>query len=423
MSQVAIGAIRAMLAPVVLMTVSAILAGGVQTMYAAVNDRMRAMTDEKLSHLTGGDEALTPITALASVARMGIGEIDAELPLLRQRHQMLRDALQLLYAAVLVVVVAMILIAVDKGVTPAAYPKERVDTVTGANWSDVVSIFIVIATAAAIAGSGALQTAEQAAAALRPVVGPVAPQLFAFGLLGASLLAASVVPLSTSYAVADAAGATGRCRPACVRHPCSTVCSPSRSSSAPRSPWHPATWFPWSSTPRSSFAVLHLVLPELTNMGAAAHALTNADWWWLPVTSRRAWGHGGPRHRRLGRARHGVRACHLSGPDLPIADVLVEHPGRLVQPQGRREAWLFVMPIRFVGHRLSVRHEAPSSWSRKSRVRATWDGTPNLTKTWRRWESTVWRDMNSRSPTSRLVSPSATNPTTCSSDSLRLGHP
>ena len=36
---------------------------------------------------------------------------------------------------------------------------------------------------------------------------PAAPQLFAFGLLGASLLAASVVPLSTSYAIADAVGA------------------------------------------------------------------------------------------------------------------------------------------------------------------------------------------------------------------------
>ena len=38
-------------------------------------------------------------------------------------------------------------------------------------------------------------------------MGPAAPQLFAFGLLGASLLAASVVPLSTSYAIADATGA------------------------------------------------------------------------------------------------------------------------------------------------------------------------------------------------------------------------
>ena len=96
---------------------------------------------------------------------------------------------------------------VDKGIKPADYRSERLDTVSGAIWSDVISIFIIIATAAAIGGSGPLQSARQAAEALKPVVGPAAPALFGLGLLGASLLAASVVPLSTSYAIADATGA------------------------------------------------------------------------------------------------------------------------------------------------------------------------------------------------------------------------
>jgi len=96
---------------------------------------------------------------------------------------------------------------VDKGIKPADYRGERIDAVTGAIWSDAISMFIIIATAAAIGGTGPLQSARQAAEALKPVVGPAAPQLFAFGLLGASLLAASVVPLSTSYAIADATGA------------------------------------------------------------------------------------------------------------------------------------------------------------------------------------------------------------------------
>jgi Mn2+/Fe2+ NRAMP family transporter len=95
---------------------------------------------------------------------------------------------------------------VDKGVRPENYPSERTDTVSGAIWSDVVSIFIIIATGAAIGGSGPLKSAEQAAKALVPVAGPAAPELFGIGLLGASLLAASVVPLSTSYAIADAFG-------------------------------------------------------------------------------------------------------------------------------------------------------------------------------------------------------------------------
>jgi Mn2+/Fe2+ NRAMP family transporter len=95
---------------------------------------------------------------------------------------------------------------VDKGIRPANYPKERVDTVSGAIWSDVVSVFIIVATAAAIGGTGPLQSAQDAAKALVPAVGPAAPALFGLGLLGASLLAASVVPLSTSYAIADAVG-------------------------------------------------------------------------------------------------------------------------------------------------------------------------------------------------------------------------
>jgi NRAMP (natural resistance-associated macrophage protein)-like metal ion transporter len=95
---------------------------------------------------------------------------------------------------------------VDKGVTPKTYKGERVDTVNGAILSDIVSIFIIIATAAAIGGTGPLNSVGQAAGALRPVAGAAASQLFAFGLLGASLLAATIVPLSSAYAIAETAG-------------------------------------------------------------------------------------------------------------------------------------------------------------------------------------------------------------------------
>jgi Mn2+/Fe2+ NRAMP family transporter len=65
---------------------------------------------------------------------------------------------------------------------------------------------IIIATAAAIGGHGPLESADQAARALEPVAGPAAEILFGLGLLGASALAAAVVPLSTSYALAEAIG-------------------------------------------------------------------------------------------------------------------------------------------------------------------------------------------------------------------------
>jgi Mn2+/Fe2+ NRAMP family transporter len=96
---------------------------------------------------------------------------------------------------------------VDKKIGPKQYPAERVDTINGAILSDVVSIFIIIATAAAIGGTGPLLSARQAALALVPAVGSYAPTLFGVGLLGASLLAAVVVPLSSSYAIAEAVGA------------------------------------------------------------------------------------------------------------------------------------------------------------------------------------------------------------------------
>jgi len=95
---------------------------------------------------------------------------------------------------------------VDKGVTPKTYKGERFDAINGAIFSDLISIFIIIATAAAIGGSGPLTSAAQAASALRPVAGAAAEQLFAIGLLGASLLAATVVPLSTAYGIAETVG-------------------------------------------------------------------------------------------------------------------------------------------------------------------------------------------------------------------------
>lgn len=95
----------------------------------------------------------------------------------------------------------------DKGISPAEYPKERVDTVGGAVFANLISMFIIVATAAAITTRAPLDTATQAAQGLKPVAGRFAEQLFALGLLGASALAAAVVPLSTSYAISEAIGA------------------------------------------------------------------------------------------------------------------------------------------------------------------------------------------------------------------------
>jgi NRAMP (natural resistance-associated macrophage protein)-like metal ion transporter len=95
----------------------------------------------------------------------------------------------------------------DKGIGPEEYRYERIDTVGGAIFGDLISMFIIIATAAAIGHLGQpLNSAKDAAEALRPVAGRFAVELFAIGLFGASALAGAVVPLSTAYAISEAVG-------------------------------------------------------------------------------------------------------------------------------------------------------------------------------------------------------------------------
>jgi Mn2+/Fe2+ NRAMP family transporter len=67
---------------------------------------------------------------------------------------------------------------------------------------------MIIATAATlyVAGNREILSAADAARALEPVAGPWASTLFAVGLMGASLLAGGVLPLATSYAIAEAFG-------------------------------------------------------------------------------------------------------------------------------------------------------------------------------------------------------------------------
>ena len=94
----------------------------------------------------------------------------------------------------------------DSGNGPDEYRVVKIDTITGAIFANLISMAIIIATAAAIGGSGPLSSAKEAAQALEPVAGAGAEVLFGIGLLGASALAAAVVPLATSYAVAEAVG-------------------------------------------------------------------------------------------------------------------------------------------------------------------------------------------------------------------------
>lgn len=97
---------------------------------------------------------------------------------------------------------------VEKGVGPQHYSAERLDAYLGAILGNLIWFFVIVATAATLRPAGVTQIASagDAAAALQPLAGEAAGGLFAFGLLGASLLAGAVVPLATAYSVSEAFG-------------------------------------------------------------------------------------------------------------------------------------------------------------------------------------------------------------------------
>jgi Mn2+/Fe2+ NRAMP family transporter len=96
---------------------------------------------------------------------------------------------------------------VEKGVRVDDYRLSRLDVVVGCVVTDVVAFFIVLACGATIYKAGGhIETAKDAALALRPLAGKYASALFAFGLFNASVFAASILPLSTTYYVCEAFG-------------------------------------------------------------------------------------------------------------------------------------------------------------------------------------------------------------------------
>jgi len=100
---------------------------------------------------------------------------------------------------------------VDKGLTTKDLPYERIDTAMGTIFLTIAAAAIVICCAAAFfskpgVGATHITSADQAARALAPVAGQYASYLFAFGLLFASMFAASILPLTTAYTVCEAFG-------------------------------------------------------------------------------------------------------------------------------------------------------------------------------------------------------------------------
>jgi NRAMP (natural resistance-associated macrophage protein)-like metal ion transporter len=97
---------------------------------------------------------------------------------------------------------------VERGVREEDLPHEEREAVLGAVFANVIASFIIIATAATLYTHGihSIASAADAARALTPFAGHYAEVLFGIGLLGASLLAAAILPIATSYVISESLG-------------------------------------------------------------------------------------------------------------------------------------------------------------------------------------------------------------------------
>jgi NRAMP (natural resistance-associated macrophage protein)-like metal ion transporter len=96
---------------------------------------------------------------------------------------------------------------VEKNISIRNYNLSRLDTVFGGITVSVVALFIVVVCSETLFTHAIrIDTAADAAQALAPLAGTFSSLLFAVGLLNASLFAASILPISTSYTVCEALG-------------------------------------------------------------------------------------------------------------------------------------------------------------------------------------------------------------------------
>jgi Mn2+/Fe2+ NRAMP family transporter len=96
---------------------------------------------------------------------------------------------------------------VEKGINVEDYKYARLDVIIGGIVVNIVAFFIVITCAGTLFKNGIrVETAKDAALALKPLAGQYCSWLFAFGLLNASVFAACILPLATAYSVCEGLG-------------------------------------------------------------------------------------------------------------------------------------------------------------------------------------------------------------------------
>jgi uncharacterized membrane protein YphA (DoxX/SURF4 family) len=127
--------IQFILAPVVMISACSLVLNGLLTRYAAINDRLRVMSRERLELLRAGVHD--------SYSTERLSEVDAQIPELLKHHHLTHNAVLLVYGSIFLFIVTMLVIAVE--------------VVSGASWmaglillcfiAAVLSLMVAVATA------------------------------------------------------------------------------------------------------------------------------------------------------------------------------------------------------------------------------------------------------------------------------------
>jgi hypothetical protein len=107
-----VSAISAMVAPVVLITIGALVGNGLLQTSVAVANRVYQLNRERLEILAGPDGEVLTEDRLRPIGRDRLAQIRHELPLVIRRMRQLRDAALFFYAALGMLALGVIAIAV-----------------------------------------------------------------------------------------------------------------------------------------------------------------------------------------------------------------------------------------------------------------------------------------------------------------------
>ncbi len=107
-----VDAISDSVVPVVLVSVGSLLVNGLLTTYHSINDRVRAMTRERIEILTGPAHEKLDAARLPAMDSERLHEIAVQLPILQRRYELTKYAMLAIYAAVSVLGLSIVVIAI-----------------------------------------------------------------------------------------------------------------------------------------------------------------------------------------------------------------------------------------------------------------------------------------------------------------------